>query len=186
LCIELLQTRRPLEEKLGEARLLLVEAIGNALPGFDAATRRFMLMVKRSCFNEREIAIYRKKAEWTALLQVSPHLPEHIVALEEQLLEHDRALTTVYGHELARERRHVANLVQDRRFLRGVALGRPGLVEKARSRVSLFAASEPLKRPEKWELSLLRFVTRVAAKLSANSTLTAYTTVWGAFRTPQA
>lgn len=173
-CIALLQAREPLEKELGEARRSMVEAIGDALPGFDVANRRFLLAVKRSCFNGRDIETYRRRAEWTSLLRVSSDLAERIVALEEQLRENDRALTALHASELARERRHVLALTQDRRFLRGVALGRPGLVQKIRARVPSFAASGSLKNPEKWELSLLRFVTRAAAKLSANSTLTAY------------
>ncbi len=173
-CIALLQAREPLEEELGEARRSMVEAIGDALPRFDAATRRFLLAVKRSCFNGREIETYRRTAEWAELLRVSPNLAESIVALEEQLHENDRALTALYERELTRERRHILDLIQDRRFLRGVALGRPGLVQKVRAQAPSLVASESLKSPAKWEQSLLRFVTRAAAKLSANSTLTAY------------
>jgi hypothetical protein len=33
----------------------MVDAIGGALPGFDAPVRRFLLNVKRRCFNGREI-----------------------------------------------------------------------------------------------------------------------------------
>ncbi|MEO6195553.1 MAG: hypothetical protein ABIS20_21230 [Thermoanaerobaculia bacterium] len=173
-CVALLQVRKLGEEELGKARRSMVEAIGHALSGFDPATRRLLLAVKRSCFNGREIGRYSGKAEWAELLRVSPGLAERIVTLEERLLEHDRSFAALYESELTRERRHVLHLIQDRRFLRGVALGRPGLVEKARSRVPSFAASGSLKGPEKWELSLLRFVTRAAAKLSANSTLTTY------------
>jgi len=173
-CIALLQAGKLVEEELGEARQAMVEVIGHALSRFDAATRRFLLAIKRSCFNGREIGKYSGKTEWAELLRVSPGLAERIVTLEEQLRDHDRSFTILYESELTRERRHVLALIQDRRFLRGVALGRPGLVEKARSRVLSFAASGSLKSPEKWELSLLRFVTRAAAKLSANSTLTTY------------
>jgi hypothetical protein len=152
----------------------MVDAISGALPGFDAPVRRFLLNVKRSCFNGREIGAYRGRAGWAALHLVSPGLAERIAALEEQLRENDCAFAALYESELDRERRHLLGLVRDRRFLRGVALGRPGLVEKIRSQAPSFAGPGPLKRPAKWELSLLRFVTRAATKLSANSTLTAY------------
>jgi len=152
----------------------MVDAIGGALPGFDAPVRRFLLNVKRSCFNGREIGAYRGRAEWAALQRVSPGLAERIAVLEEQLRENDHAFAALYESELDRERRHLLGLVRDRRFLRGVALGRPGLVEKVRSQAPSFAGPGPLRRPAKWELSLLRFVTRAATKLSANSTLTAY------------
>jgi hypothetical protein len=152
----------------------MVAAIGDALPRFDAATRRFLLAVKRHCFNGREIGAYRRKAEWAELLRVSPDLAKRIVDLEEQLLANDRALTMLHERELTRERHHILDLIQDRHFLRGVALGRPGLVQKVRARASSLVDSGALKKPAKWEQSLLRFVTRAAAKLSANSTLTVY------------
>jgi hypothetical protein len=174
LCIALLQAREPLAEELEKARRSMAEAIGDALPGFDAPSRRFLLAVKRSCFNGREIGTYRRKAEWAELLRISPNLAERIVALEEELLENDRAFTVLHESELTRERRHILNLIEDRRFLRGMALGRPGLVLKIRARPPPLATSGSLKGPTKWEQSLLRFVTRAAAKLSANSTLTAY------------
>jgi hypothetical protein len=173
-CIVLLQARQPLEDELGETRRSMVQAISDALPGFDAGTRRFLLAVKRSCFNGREIEAWRRKAGWAELLRVSPNLAERILILEEQLRENDRDFTAIHEHELTRERRHILDLVQDHRFLRGIALGRPGLVQQVRAQAVFLTALEFPKRPRKWEQSILRFVTRSAAKLSANSTLTAY------------
>jgi hypothetical protein len=169
-----LQAQKPIKEKLEEGRRLMVETISDALLEFDAATRRFLLLVKRSCFNGREIEKYRKKVQWADLLLVSPNLAERILVLEEQLRENANAFTALHQRELARERHHILDLIQDHRFLRGMALGRPGLVQKILARAPSFANSDSLARPEKWELSLLRFVTRAAAKLSANSTLTTY------------
>ena len=152
----------------------MAEAIGEALAEFDLASRRFLLKVKRSCFNGREIRTYRGKPEWAALLQVSPGLAESIVALEERLSESEHAFTDLYERELTRERLHVIGLIHDRRFLRGVALGRAGLVQKIRAQLPAPQSPGLSPKPAKWEQSLLRFVTRAATKLSANSTLTAY------------
>ena len=173
-CAELLQARESLEEKLGEARRLMVETISRALPGFDAAGRRFLLAVKRSCFNGRSIGTYRGKPDWASLLRADSDLAERIVALEAAIEENNRAFSALHAQELTRERRHVLELVEDRRFLRGIALGRPGLVQMIRFKAPALAMSELLREPSKWEQSLLRFVTRAATKLSANSTFTAY------------
>lgn len=173
-CIALLHAREPVERELEEARKAIVEAIGDALPRFDARARRLLLTVRRSCFNGREIGKHKGKAGWADLLRVSASLVERIVVLEEQLHESDRALDALYERELTRERRHILELTEDCRFLRGVAVGRPGLVRKIRSQAPSLVASDFTKRPAKWEESLLRFVTRAAAKLSANSTLTSY------------
>jgi hypothetical protein len=173
-CFVFMEVLESLEANLAGARHALVDAIRETLPRFDAPARRFLLAVKRSCFNGRDLETYRWRAEWGELLRVSPSLVEHIVSLEEQLRENDQAFTNLYKGEFARERRHILTLLEDRRFLRGIALGRPGLVEKIRARAPSLVASEFLARPEKWEQSLQRFVTRAATKLSANSTLTSY------------
>lgn len=152
----------------------MVDAIAETLSGFGPADRRLLLAVKRSCFNGKDINRYIKKTEWSALLQVSASLAERIVTLEEQLHAQDRALDVLYARELTRERRHVLDLIEDQRFIRGVAMGTPGLVLKARSQAPALMASDFTKPPAKWEESLLRFITRAAAKLSANSTLTSY------------
>ncbi len=154
----------------------MVDAITETLPSFDSTDRRLLLAVMRSCFNGRDISRYSKKAEWSALLQVSASMAEQIVNLEEQLHAQDRELDVIYARELTRERRHILKVIEDRRFLRGVAIGTPGLVRKIRSQAPSLVAADFAKPPAKWEDSLLRFVTRAAAKLSANSTLTSYVT----------
>jgi hypothetical protein len=172
-CLALLQEKSLLEERLTAARKSMVERIGAALAQFDPKTRRFLLTIKRSCFNQREIGMHREKAKWAELLRISSGLAESIVILENQLRERESSFNSVYESELLRERRHVIDLTQDRRFLRGIAIGRAGLVQKIRAQASSPATMRPLK-PAKWEHSLLRFVTRAATKLSANSTLTTY------------
>ena len=170
----LLRAREDAERELAGARSALANAIAEALPGFGPTERRLLLAVRRSCFNGRDLKRYRQRAEWSALLQVSAGLAERVVAREEQLAAQDRALDVHYARELARERRHVLGLLADRRFLRGVAMGTPDLVRKARRQAPSLVATDFAKPPAKWEESLLRFVTRAAAKLSANSTLTSY------------
>lgn len=172
-CLALLQEKNLLEEKLTAARKSMGERIGTALAQFDPETRRFLLTIKRSCFNQREIGMHREKAKWAELLRISSGLAESIAILEDQLRERESSFNSVYESELLRERRHVIGLAQDRRFLRGIAIGRAGLVQKIRAQASSPATMRPLK-PAKWEHSLLRFVTRAATKLSANSTLTTY------------
>jgi hypothetical protein len=170
----LLQAREEVERELAGARNAMVDAIAETLPGFGPTDRRLLLAVKRNCFNGEDINRYSKKAEWSALLQVSASLAERIMTLEEQLQAQDRELDLLYARELTRERRHVLDLVEDRRFLRGVAMGTPDLVQKVHSQAPSLLASDFAKPSAKWEESLLRFVTRAAAKLSANSTLTSY------------
>src|ERR1700753_1859689 len=130
-CIALLKARQPIEEELDDALRVVIEKIGKALPTFDAGTRRFMLEVRRGCFNGRSIEQFRGKPEWTDLLRISAAFPERILFLQKRLAEHNSTLTTVHENELNRERLHVLEFMQDKRFLRGVALHSGGLVQKA-------------------------------------------------------
>ncbi len=164
-----------IEDELAWTRRALVARVAEALVRFDSAERRFLLSIKRDCFNGRKIGPARNREGWPALLGIAPTLVESIVDLERRLDENDVAFADLYRRELARERRHVVTLADDRRFFRGVALGRPGLARKIRARAPSWAPRGDV--PEayaKWEQSLLRFVVRAATKLSANSTLTAY------------
>ncbi|HBL29334.1 MAG TPA: hypothetical protein DD490_21085 [Acidobacteria bacterium] len=150
----------------------MVAAIAETLTSFSATDRRFLLLVKRSCFNGQDIGRLSGKAEWSALLQVSASLADRILTLEAKLHAQDRGLEVIYASELTRERRHVLEHLEDRKFLRGVAMRTPDLVQKARRQAPSLIALDFAKPPAKWEDSLLRFITRAAAKLSANSTLT--------------
>ena len=151
-----------------------MDGISEALLQFDAATRGFLLKIKRDCFNGRSIGKYQEDPRWAALLRVSSRSAQEIVGLECRLWDLERAIAKSYESGHVRERSHIVSLTEDSRFLRGIALGRLGLVEKIRSRAPSIKGAEVLGKPQKWETSLLRFVTRTAAKLSANSTLTAY------------
>ena len=172
----LVQAGVEVERELTGARKAIIDAITETLPRFKPNERRLLLAVKRRCFNGGDINRYSKESAWSALLQVSAPLAERVVTLERQLYAQGRELDVLYACELTRERRHVLDLIEDQRFLRGMALGTPDLVRKIRSQAPSLAAAEFVKPPAKWEESLLRFITRAAAKLSANSTLTTYAT----------
>ena len=171
----LLDKLTSLEKTLASKKQELVDAITEGLLQFEAPVRGFLLKIKRDCFNRRSIAKYRKQAGWVELEKVSRDLPGQIVELERQLKDLEHQVSERYDLDYENERRHVVSLTQDSRFIRGIALGRPDLVKKFRSRASSISDTESsLGKAQKWESSLLRFVTRAATKLSANSTLTAY------------
>ncbi len=174
LLLQLGQEGWRLHQELAALRELLVERIAASLAEFDAESRRFLLNVKRACFNQRAIGRLASDPHWPALDErLAPGLASRIAALEAAQAENDRQSAALHGQQLERERRHLASLADDNRFLRGIALARPGLVEKVRSKAPALAAAPHLPAPAKWEQSFLRFVTRASSKLSANSTLTA-------------
>lgn len=163
-----------LEEELASKRQKLVDAISEGLLQFNSSARGFLLKIKRNCYNQRSIAKYLKEPSWLWLEKISSNLPNQIAELERQCRDLEDRISDRYDIDYGAERRHVISLTQDSRFVRGIALGRLGLVEKILSRAPLHLRGGDLGKAQKWESSLLRFVTRAASKLSANSTLTAY------------
>ncbi|MEM9595233.1 MAG: hypothetical protein AAGD06_13255, partial [Acidobacteriota bacterium] len=163
-----------IQRHLEAARQELVGRIAAELTSFEAPARRFLLRVKRDCFNRRPVVRLGHKPQWAHVTEISSHMATEILRLETRLQELEHQIFDLYGRQFEAERRHVTSLAQNSRFARGIALGAPGLVDKARLRSPHFLAGQTLGHPKKWEASLLRFVIRAAAKLSANSTFTAY------------
>jgi hypothetical protein len=160
-----LEARHALEGRLAETRAALIEAIFQLLPGLDPGSRRFLLSIKRACFNQREIRRYREDPQWIELQQISGRLAEEIAELEARMQELDASFQHLYAQERGRERAHLLGMLGDVRFARGVALGSPELVIKAKG-------LRGSRQEKKVEQSLARFLTRAAAKLSPYSTLT--------------
>src|SRR6185312_10668266 len=173
LCLESLEAKRDRLKDLAEVRSRVADLIGQALPESSPKSRRFLLDVRRDCFNGRSLLKHRDRGEWVELDEIAAGEASRILDLEAQIAEGGKALAAVHARELDRERRWLLDSLQDQRFLRGIALGSPQLVERARDlTVAPFGAPWG-RREKKLEQSLLRFVTRAATKLSPYSTLTA-------------
>lgn len=171
-CLRHLEAEEELERQLAAARERLADVIAEALSGFAPEMRRFLLQVRRDGFNGRSLRKHKDRPEWAALLQLSAGLAERILDLEEKAAEGRRTFALVYEGELERERHHLFGTLQDRGFLRGMALGSPELVMRARELAEHLKSINFGRKERKIEQTLLRFVTRAAAKLSPYSTLT--------------
>lgn len=171
-CSQHWEAQQALAGELAKARSRLVDLLAEAIPGFSPALRGSLLTIKRDCFNGRSLRKCCDRPEWAEVLRLSEGLAERIVALEERLDESQRTFAALYERELARERRHILGTLQNVGFLRGMALGGSDFIAKARA-----LAENPEvpfgRRERKIEQTLLRFITRTAAKLSPYSTLTA-------------
>ncbi len=172
-CASILLARTTLAGEVAVLRAHLVKVIEARLTEFDGPARRFLLSVKRDCFNGRPLRKYRKKPHWATLTGLAMDSAERVHHLEHQIRDIDARFEDVYEREFSRERLQLLEFLDDVHLLRGIAISSPGLVKKARSKALSFATSSGAN-PAKWEESLLRFVTRAATKLSANSTLTTY------------
>jgi hypothetical protein len=171
--LELLEAERAHRADAASARASFVETLAEALPRFPAETRRFLLAVKRDAFNGRELSRHAAHPAWATLDRLSRGLAEELLALEAAGQRLDAELCRCVEEEHDRERRHLFEHLADTRFVRGIALSSPELVERALE-LSRRPGGRFDRRARKVEQSLLRFVTRAAAKLSPSSTLTAF------------
>lgn len=172
-CIEQLDAESALRRSLEATRSSLVDLLEKALPRFPPETRRFLLAIKRDAFNGRELGKHTAHPEWPTLDRITDGLAEKLLGLEAEAHRFESEFISCYEQERDRERRHLFELLADTRFLRGIALSSPNLVERAMA-LRHRPAGRLDRRERKVEQSLLRFVTRAAAKLSPNSTLTAF------------
>jgi lantibiotic biosynthesis protein len=172
-CLEPLEAGRRLGESLAAVRSGVVDLLSQVLPSFTPATRRFLLAVRRDAFNGRELSRHAVHSDWPVLERVSQGLAGRLLSLEAETRRLDTELRACHEQERDRERHHLFEHLRNTRFLRGIALSSPDLVEKARE-LGRHPAGRFDRRGRKVEQSLLRFVTRAAAKLSPYSTLTAF------------
>ena len=175
-CLPILDELHAIERELAGLRPALVERIEKGLTLYDPASRRFLLQVKRHCFNGREIAPLRRSERWQDLASLAGAAAERIAELELEAARLEQDLEPAFAEGLREERRLVAGLLADRRFVRGVAIGKSDLIRLARQKARALDTAGFRRGLAKWELSLARYATRAAGKLSVNSTLTSYCT----------
>jgi hypothetical protein len=168
LC-ERLEECRALEEELEASREELVERLHALVPGAPPELRRFLLVVKRDCFNRRPLGRHARAPLWPALRELAGPVAAEVVAREEEAARRTGAFRGDFALERDRQRTLLAERLGDTVFLRGLAL--------ANSEVSWIA--QRLRAGEghghgrrKAETTLLRYVSRAAVKLSPFSTLT--------------
>ncbi|HEY6320116.1 MAG TPA: hypothetical protein VJA16_00995, partial [Thermoanaerobaculia bacterium] len=161
---------RELAAGIVEARTALVERLYAAIDGASIEDRRFFLAMKRDSFNGRSLRKYRQQPGWLRVPQAIGPLAEETVRLEERRESLEAEFHAAYAAQLHRERAALASFLGDRHFLRGVALSSYVLVDNLpRLRQPAGGAQH---RERRLELSLLRYLSRAALKLSPFSTLT--------------
>lgn len=156
-------------EALNAVRADLADRLHACVPGSPDSLRRLLLSVRRDCFNGRPLGSRAAEPEWSTLSQLSGGLAERVLQLEANLDEAWSGLTEAYEHQLEREHRHLRDVVNDRAFLRGVAMASPVSVENIH-RLDTLPGQD--RKETRLESTLLRYVSRAAFKLSPFSTFT--------------
>jgi hypothetical protein len=163
--------RERLEKLLEEKRAILVDLLHQAIPKRAPGERRFLLAVKRRCFNGGNLKAFAEDPLWPVLAGSVGPLAAEVVALEDAAAEADRALEESYRRALRQERWGLVQLLGDRAFVRGVALASPAAAQGL-DLLDKRALDDFGRREKRLCLTLLRYSCRAALKLSPFSTLT--------------
>src|SRR3712207_149003 len=92
--------RERLQERLVLLRTSLVDCLHHAIRGAAREERRFLLSMKRRCFNSESIAVHRTDPRWPLLAGVGCTLVEEVVAHEEMIAAADRDIEKLYRHTI--------------------------------------------------------------------------------------
>jgi hypothetical protein len=160
-----------LQESTRGVREALVQEIHQEIVDAPPLRRRSLLDLRRDAAQGRTLRKYRRQTERGQLLGHLVDRIEEIVALEEQVVLHQKQLEKDFEDQKERECRHLIELSQDPRFLRGLAHGSLVLVDNI-PRLTRTPSGQYGRRERRLQESLLRYVSRAAVKLSPLSTLT--------------
>ncbi len=172
-CESALRALRAAEAELGEARRDLGDHLHRVIAAAASPERRLLLAIKRACFNGRSLSSYASQPAWRELLPRLGPEADGVLRLEERLLALEDELDRVRVRELQRESRHLLTLAADPALRRGLALSSPSLVASLARLESRPDAVEG-RREHRARMTLLRYVSRAALKLSPFSTLTRF------------
>jgi|GEM_PF-3214628 len=156
---------RNLEADLTLAREELVAQLHTAVHDAPAGDRRLLLAVKRDSFNGRSLHRYRTR---------SAEIPGFaaMLCLEDQQAAWEADFQAAYVVQLDRERSTLTSFLANRHFMRGIAMSSSLLVEQL-PRLEVPDRQEGSgRRDKRLLLSLLRYVSRAALKLSPFASLT--------------
>ncbi|MEA2602769.1 MAG: hypothetical protein QOF89_3761 [Acidobacteriota bacterium] len=168
---ERVATLRDIETTIVRGREELVAKLYAAVHAAPLAKRRLLLEMKRDSFNGRSLRKYREQPHWANVLEVVGPLAEEVMRFEEQRELWDEAFQVAYAAQCECERRALVDFLDDHHFLRGVAISSALLVENL-PRLHQRSPEGSERRVRRLELSLLRYVSRAALKLSPFSSLT--------------
>lgn len=166
-----IEAQRELEGELAKARADLVDRLYAAIPGKPRPLRRFLLAVKRDSFNGRPISQHRERRHWSRLIELVGSAAERVLELE---AEHDRwtaSLRDAYARAWEQQRCRLLEHLEDRALMRGIALASPVAARNA-YRLRQRDAADYGRRERRLLMTLLRYVSRSALKVSPYSTFT--------------
>lgn len=166
-----IEQARRMEERLATARQELLDRLYQAIHDAPAERRRFLLTVKRDCYNQRPLARHRGAEGWSVVEAVDRELVARVLDLEAALAEWRRDFETAYAAAARDEIAALVRLLDDRLFACGLAIASP-LVARQCRRLLVTPPEAFGRRERKLVPTLLRYASRAALKLSPFSTFT--------------
>jgi hypothetical protein len=169
-CMDSVRSIVALEGELASIRCRIVERLQQEIKGAPAAVRRALLAIKRDCFNGRDLAARRSSPEWPIFVAAAPDLASCVGELEEFLAARRAAFEEIFVAERQREIHHLLSLLDDENLRQGMALASPEVLSHVERLLRPFASYG--RKERRLAESLLRYVSRIALKLSPFSTFT--------------
>lgn len=159
-----------IESLLQEARSEMVRLLHAAVPRASPEVRRFLLKVKRDCYNGRRLDRHRRSPLFPEIRRRTGELAGRLCELEGQWAAAAASFEAVVRSEQERELEALRELAGDPRLAEGLAVASPVLA----SRVPAFRRRPARDRRKERQAarSLLRYASRAVLKLSPFATLT--------------
>jgi hypothetical protein len=168
LCAAYLQPMDELSQELGRAREQLAGAIHAVVTGASPELRRFLLAVKRDCFNARSLRRRVAAEAWPGLRELTGPFADQVIELEDAWERSLVAFRAAYEQAREDEIRALAEVCEHPGLARGLALASPALMENRHRH----GRGESAKKEADLEASLLRYLSRAALKTSPFSAFT--------------
>lgn len=170
-CAEASERYSQIHDSLTGARSKLIDRLYAAIGNAPRGQRRFLLNVKRACFNDRPLKRYCDAVQWPVLVELGGPLVDDILALESELASVVDRFEQDYSAICIEQRDELRRHITDPGFRRGLALASP-TVSRNVSNLDDSAGSHCERRRRRLEITLVRYVSRAALKLSPFSTFT--------------
>jgi len=158
------------ERELESVRSRIVDRLHEKIDGAPVAVRRFLLTVKRDCYNGRDMFARRSSSDWPIFEAALPDLAARFGELEDGLAARQKAFEETFRNEQEREVHHLLTLLDEENLRQGLALASPEVLSNVNRLRKPFASYQ--RKERRLMQSLLRYVSRSALKLSPFSTLT--------------
>lgn len=160
---------RRVEKTLGGCRTEITDRLYDLIGSSPGDLRHFYLAVRRDCHNARSLDRHRDDPHWSTLCEHLGEELDRLEALEARSARGSESYRRRYRRVRNREVETLFELAREPGFRRGLALASPVLAARLQA---CRGDAETGRRRRKMAMSLARYASRAALKLSPFSSLT--------------